>query len=97
MPSVDENDNEFIYRVVETNWSWSYNLVSIKGPDGNTIGNVSTRSATSDELVTNPFIFVNELKTDIGKSVRHAESKATNTFKTGVTTVEYDDSKDNGR
>lgn len=97
MPSVDENNNEFIYRVVETNWSWSYNLVSIKGPDGNTIGNVSTRSATSDELVTNPFIFVNELKTDIGKSVRHAESKATNTFKTGVTTVEYDDSKDNGR
>lgn len=95
MPSVDENDNEFIYRVVETNWSWSYNLVSIKGPDGNTIGNISTRSATSDELVTNPFIFVNELKTDIEKSVRHAESKATNTFKTGVTTVEYDDSKKN--
>lgn len=95
MPSVDENDNEFIYRVVETNWSWSYNLVSIKGPNGNTIGNVSTRSATSDELETNPFIFVNEKKDDINKIVRHAESKATNTFKTGVTTVEYDDSKKN--
>lgn len=96
MPSVDENDNEFIYRVVETNWSWSYNLVSIKGPNGNTIGNVSTRSATSDELETNPFIFVNEKKDDINKIVRHAESKATNTFKTGLTkNVEYDDSKKN--
>lgn len=97
MPSVDEDDKEFVYRVVETNWSWSYNLVSIQGPDGTTIGNVSTRSATSDELVTNPFVFVNELKDGIEYKVRHAESKATNTFKTGVTNVEYDDSKYNNR
>lgn len=98
MPSVDENDRELIYRVVEKNWNWAYNLVSIKSSTGATIGNISTRSATSAELVTNPFIFVNEKIDNIDFKVRHAESKATNTFKTGVSkNDEYDDSKDNGR
>lgn len=97
MPSVDEQDRPFIYRVKEVNWSWAYTLTGIKGPDGGGIGNLSTKSATSIELVSNPFIFVNKKKDNIDFSVRHAESKATNTFKTGVTTVEYDDSKYNGR
>lgn len=97
MPSVDEQDRPFVYRVRESNWNWSYNLTDIKGPDGGGIGNLNTRSATSDELVSNPFIFVNKKKDNIDFSVRHAESKASNTFKTGVTTVEYDDSKYNNR
>ncbi len=97
MPSVDDQDRPFVYRVRESNWNWSYDLTNIKGPDGGSIGNVSTKSATSDELVSNPFIFVNKKKDNIDFSVRHAESKASNTFKTGVTTVEYDDSKYNNR
>jgi hypothetical protein len=98
MPSVDENDKEFIYRVTEKNWNWSYNLVSIKSASGTTIGDLSTRSATSAELITNPFVFVNEKINSIDYKVRHAESKATNTFKTGLDqNVEYDDSKNNGR
>lgn len=97
LPSVDADNNEFEYRIVEGNWSWSYNLVSIKGADGRTIGNLTTRSATTDELESNPFIFVNELKNGVDYKVRHAESKATNTFKTGVTNAEYEDSKENNR
>ncbi len=98
MPSVDEDDNEFVYRVREANWNWSYALTEIKGPDGSGIGNLTTKSATSEELVTNPFIFVNRKIDDIDHIVRHAESKATNTFKTGLDkNVEYDDSKNNGR
>lgn len=98
MPSVDEGDNELVYRVVEQDWNWSYTLTTIKSADGTTIGNVGTRSATTAELVTNPFIFVNSKKTGIDQQVRHAESKATNTFKTGLTkNAEYDDSKNNGR
>ena len=96
MPSVDENDKEFIYQVVEDNWNWSGTLVSIKGQDGTTIGNVNTRSATTEELVTNPFIFVNEEKNNIDVNVRHAESKATNVFHT-TKQGGYDDSKDNKR
>ena len=94
---LDADNNEFEYRIVEGNWSWSYNLVSIKGADGRTIGNLTTRSATTDELESNPFIFVNELKNGVDYKVRHAESKATNTFKTGVTNTEYEDSKENNR
>ena len=96
MPSVDEQNRPFIYRVREVNWNWAYTLTGIKGPDGRGIGNLTTKSATSTELVSNPFIFVNKKKDNIDYSVRHAESKATNTFKTGET-VKYDDSKNNGR
>lgn len=96
LPSVNESNVEFIYRVVEDNgWSWSY-----------TPG--ATSIFTSDQLVTNPFVFSNTKKTDIDVTVRHAESKATNTFKDGDFVVDgtvvkvvnenhvsYDDSKAN--
>ena len=84
MPSVDEQDREFVYRIMEDDWSWSY---------------VTTAATTiySDQLVTNPFIFTNTKKEGIDYKVRHAESKASNIFKTGVTNVEYDDSKTNTR
>lgn len=98
LPSVNSSDKEFIYRIVEnTDWSWSY---------------TSTAPAiyTSDLLETNPFVFSNSKKTNIDVEVRHAESKATNTFKDGnfvvdgqvvkvvtSTHVSYDDSKTNTR
>jgi hypothetical protein len=84
MPSVDEQDREFVYRILEDDWSWSYVTTA-------------ATATQSDQLVTNPFIFTNTKKEGIDYKVRHAESKATNTFKTGVTNVEYDDSKPNTR
>lgn len=98
LASVDKDDNAYIYRIVEdSNWSWSY-----------TPG--TTKIFTSDQLVTNPFVFSNTKKAKIEVDVRHAESKATNTFKNGdfivdgkvvkkvnATHVGYDDSKSNGR
>lgn len=84
MPSVDRSDKPFVYQIVEDNWSWSYT-------------SAAATPTTSDLLVTNPFIFTNTKKDGIDYKVRHAESKATNTFKTGVTNVEYDDSKENNR
>lgn len=98
MPSVDEHDNPYIYRIVEDDWSWSYQLIKIQDAGGVTIGNVNTRSALSTELKTNPFVFINKPVTDIDQKVRHAESKATNIFKTGVTeNPVFDDSKKNTR
>lgn len=97
LASVDIDDKAYIYRIVEdSNWSWSY-----------TPG--TTKIFTSDQLVTNPFVFSNTKKAKIEVDVRHAESKATNTFKNGdfivdgkvvkkvnATHVGYDDSKFNG-
>ena len=51
-------------------------------------------SILSTEIITNPFIFNNTEKEDIDYRVRHAESKATNTFHPDKTKVKYDDSKD---
>ena len=71
-----------VYRVVEDNWSWSYT------------GTAETPTR-SDKLVTNPVTFSNSKSpTDVDVRIRHAESKATNTFKTGGG-VTYDDSKTN--
>lgn len=88
MPSEGREDGkevEYIYRVFEeTDWSWSY---------------TSTPPAitTSDLLEVNPFIFSNSKKKNTIYEIRHAESKATNTFTTGNTEGAYDDSKSNGR
>ena len=68
MPATDENDKEFVYRIVEDNWSWSYT-------------SSAATPVTSDLLEINPFIFVNTPKDDIDIKVRHAESKASNIFK----------------
>jgi hypothetical protein len=73
----------FVYRIEEDDWSWSYS-------------SVAETAVRSDKLVTNPFIFTNTKKTGIDYKVRHAESKATNTFNTGGK-AEFDDSKYNGR
>lgn len=88
MPSEGKEDGqevEYIYRVVEeTSWSWSYT-------------STPPTITTSDLLEVNPFIFTNKKKTNIEYEIRHAESKATNTFTSGNTEGAYDDSKSNGR
>lgn len=99
MPSTNEAGAEFVYRIVENkDWSWSYK-------PGETL------VFTSDQLITNPFIFYNTKQNEmIDVKIRHAESKATNTFKSGdfvvdgkvvkkvnSTHVGYDDSKSNKR
>ena len=86
MPStvvVDGVQKDVVYRIVEGDWSWSYN-------------SAAATATTTDKLVTNPFIFVNTKKNNIDYSVRHAESKATNTFNDNGG-AGYDDSKSNGR
>lgn len=88
--SVDEIDEEtgekkqkpFVYRVRELDWSWSYSSTIVT-------------PATTDQLITNPFIFQNT-KTTEDYMIRHAESKATNTFVVGGGFT-WDDSKTNDR
>lgn len=82
--SVSGVQKEFVYRVVEQDWSWSYSSTALT-------------AVTTDQLVTNPFKFQNTKKDGIDAKVRHAESKATNTFHPDKQNVNYDDSKENGR
>ena len=72
----------FVYRISEENWSWSYDF------------NAEPKYTDTD-YIDNPFEFVNTPKDNIDVKVRHAESKATNKFKTGETHGNYDDSKKN--
>ena len=80
MPSTDSDDKPYVYRIVEDDWSWSYDSLPLT-------------PTTIDLLETNPFIFQNAEKDNIDVKVRHAESKATNTFHPDKTKVKYDDSK----
>ncbi len=80
MPSTDSADKPYVYRIVEDDWSWSYDSLPLT-------------PTTTDLLETNPFIFQNAEKDNIDVKVRHAESKATNTFHPDKTKVKYDDSK----
>gem|GEM_PF-2377073 len=92
LPSVSDDNSEYIYRIKEDNWSWSYT-------------STPATPVTSDRLVVNPFIFTNEKIDGIEQQIRHAESKVTNTFrdeskwKEGAerNNKEYDDSKENVR
>ncbi len=95
LPATDEtNTNAYTYRVVEDNWNWEYKLTSIQDSNGTEIGNKATRSATTDDLVINPFIFVNKKKDNIEARIKNAESKAMNIFTTGETEGHYTDSKE---
>ncbi len=72
-----------VYRIREEGWSWSYTYST-------------DPKYTVSGQVNNPFVFTNTPKENIDIRVRHAESKATNTFKTGGGFT-YDDSKTNVR
>lgn len=95
MPATDNSTpaKPYVYQVVEDDWNWAYKLMAIKDLNGDSIGNLSTRSATTDDLETNPFIFVNTKKTDIDGRIKNAESKTMNVFLPGRTEGEYIDSK----
>ena len=82
LPATNKSGVEYIYKVREDDWSWSYTLTS-------------DRELTTDDN-DNPFTFTNSKKNRIDTKIRHAESKVTNTFKTGEGAA-YDDSKSNGR
>lgn len=91
LPATNASDAPFTYRVVEDEWDWSYTLKDITDMEGTSIREGTSRFAYTYKLINNPFVFENEKKTDV---IRHAESKATNTFKTGSAVI-YDDSKKN--
>ena len=95
LPATDNSTpaKPYVYRVVEDKWNWAYKLTSIQDSEGHEIGDKQTRSATSDDLEVNPFIFVNTKKTNIDGRVKNAESKAMNVFLPGRTEGEYIDSK----
>ena len=82
LPATNASGVEYIYKVREDDWSWSYTLTS------------DQELATDDN--DNPFTFTNQKKNNIDARIRHAESKVTNTFTTGGK-ARYDDSKNNNR
>ena len=84
--SATTKQKDVVYRITEEPWSWSYDPQT-------------DPQYTNTSSVTNPFTFDNKKKDNIDVLVRHAESKATNIFKSGVVTnnVRYDDSKTNSR
>ena len=73
-----------VYRVEEEPWSWSYNRSTLP-------------QYTNTENIDNPFTFENTKKDNIDFKIRHAESKATNTFHPVLNNENYDDSKTNDR
>ena len=84
--SATTQQKDVVYRISEEPWSWSYDPQT-------------EPQYTNTSSITNPFSFDNKKKDNIDVLVRHAESKATNIFKSGVVTnnVRYDDSKTNSR
>ena len=91
---VTRSEDENTITVVEDKWNWAYKLTSIQDSEGHEIGDKQTRSATSDDLEVNPFIFVNTKKTNIDSKVKNAESKAMNIFLPGETVGHYSHSKE---
>ena len=103
------SDGNYIYKVVEDDWSWSWEFVNASGigykyetVDGKTNKTIDTITVTdkdyitTDKFISNPIKFKNQKDSSIDVRIRHAESKANNIF-LGSGSVTYDDSKDNGR
>ena len=84
--SATTEQKNLVYRITEEPWSWSYDPQTAP-------------QYTNTMSIVNPFTFGNKKKDNIDVLIRHAESKATNIFKSGVVTnnVRYDDSKTNSR
>ena len=84
--SATTKQKNVVYRITEEPWSWSYDPQTAP-------------QYTNTMSIVNPFTFGNKKKDNIDVLIRHAESKATNIFKSGVVTnnVRYDDSKTNSR
>ena len=83
---------DYIYRVSEEPWSWSYKLVL---PAGAALKDGVYYQYTDTKHIENPFLFENEtVDARIDVKIRHAESKVTNHFSKAVKDTEvYDHSK----
>ncbi|MBO6045546.1 MAG: VWA domain-containing protein [Bacteroidales bacterium] len=90
-PDEDSDGNviqlNVVYRIKEENWGWSYTV-------SNTLDYPNPQYTVTSNVV-NPFQFKNTKKNPdrIDIEIRHAETKATNIFKTGETHGHYVDSK----
>ena len=87
--SATTTQKNVVYRITEEKWSWSYTPKT-------------DPKYTATMNITNPFTFDNKKKENIDVLIKHAESKATNSFKpkadgSTVGDVKYDDSKTNTR
>lgn len=87
--SATTEKKNVVYRITEEPWSWSYDPQTAP-------------QYTNTINIVNPFTFDNKKKENIDVLIKHAESKATNSFKpkadgSTVGDVKYDDSKTNTR
>ena len=98
-------DPNYLYKIKEDEWSWSYGLSEVYGfnnvegqDDPVRYDFTDVNNVTSDKLNLNPFIFVNGRADDIDRKVRHAESIVTNEFRlagsSGATAGQTKNSKD---
>ena len=86
---------DYVYRIVEEGWSWSYSIDRVHGilynpqdgsettidmSNGSPDNHYEDNTVLSDAININPFIFVNSKKA-VEATVHHAESKVTNDFK----------------
>lgn len=110
LPSVIEGTDgshlEYVYRVDEDNWGWTYEFDKVTGigvlsvdeeTHNVTTGPIEIKNKNevySNKFAENPIIFWNTRETDVDQRVRNAESKATNIFQNGGSVI-YDDSKKN--
>ncbi len=78
-----KTQKDVVYRISEEPWGWSYEADT---------GNEDPQYTVTSK-VDNPFEFKNKKQEGIEFKVRHAESKATNSFDPDGPTVKYDDSK----
>ena len=87
---VGDKEYDYVYQIVENNWSWSYDLTEVQGigaadaqnPEGKpfVITSGFDEDITTDKFLVNPITFVNEKVQGVNSGIRHAESKATNKF-----------------
>ena len=96
LPSIGA-DGAYSYMIVEDDWDWTYTLDSVTGigKDGDveiTAEALETTDITTDLFTVNPIVFNNSKTEGLEPKIHYSESKATNTFGTGVG---YDDYKNN--
>ena len=87
-------DPNYLYKIKEEGWSWSYGISEVYGfnhvdgqDDPVRYNFEDTDDVTSDKINMNPFIFVNSQKDNMDYIVRHAESIVTNEFRTATSTA----------
>ena len=96
---IGNTEYDYVYRVIDEGWSWSYDLTKVSGigaadadnPEGKPFditANFDT-DVTTDRFIVNPITFVNSKVQGVNSGVRHAESKAANKFSVQSNTGTY--------